>query len=145
MDYKKLIDDISAYNFKIEQLYSEWAKLNGMSYYTFMVLYVLGQNHPCTQKFISEELLLPKQTVNTVIKDLINKGFAELSVGRNQKEKLVLLTPEGISHAGNVMAETYRLEEKILRRMGEKECLIISESAGKFSEIFEEELHDYRK
>ena len=145
MDYKKLIDEISAYNFKTEQLYSEWAKLNGMSYYAFMVLYVLGKNQPCTQKFISEELLLPKQTVNTVIKDLIKKGFAELSAGRNQKEKLVLLTADGIFHAEEVMAETYRLEEKILRRMGKKECLMIIQSTIKFAEIFEEELHEYRK
>ena len=58
-----------------EALYGEWAKAHGMSYNTVMTLYALAQARGCTQKQIAEEWLIPKQTVNTIVKELERQGF----------------------------------------------------------------------
>lgn len=145
MDYRKQMDLLTVYNCKINLLYGEWAKKQGMSYYTFTVLCELKGKEPCTQKQIAEKWQIPKQTVNTVIKDLQKKGYVDLREGRNQKEKLVVLTEMGHSFFKEAMEATNYLEEKILKKIGEKESQAIVDGFKKFSEIFEEEINNYGK
>ena len=40
-----------------------------------MTLYALDQDEGCTQKEIAKTWLIPKQTVNTVVKELERQGF----------------------------------------------------------------------
>ncbi|MEI3306811.1 MAG: helix-turn-helix domain-containing protein [Dysosmobacter sp.] len=61
-----------------------------MSFHTALTLYALDQDGGCTQKQIAENWMIPKQTVNTVVKDLERRGYVSLRAGRDQKEKLVL-------------------------------------------------------
>lgn len=68
------MDDIRAYNDRIDLLYSDWEQRHDMSCYTLIVPFALRENAPCTQKKMAEERLLPKQTVHTVIKKLQKKG-----------------------------------------------------------------------
>ncbi len=142
MDCKKVMDDIWAYNCRIDLLYSDWARRHGMSYYTLIVLFALWGNAPCTQKKITEERLLPKQTVHTVIKELQKKGYVTLTTGRNQKEKLVTFTALGEKEIPALLKETERLEERVLKRFGEQNCQLLANSFRKFADIFEEEMRN---
>lgn len=145
MNYQKQMELLTAYNCKINLLYGEWARKQGMSYYTFIILFALWEAPSCTQKQIAESWMLPKQTVNTVIKQLEKQGYVELTVGRNQKEKLVLLTEAGAHFVAELVSRTDGLEEGILKRFGEADCKMLIDALQRFAEIFEEELEQYEK
>ena len=61
-------------------VYEEWAKAHGLSVNCLLVLCAIyDSENGCTQKKISGQWLIPKQTINMVSKDLQRKGFVELS------------------------------------------------------------------
>ena len=70
MHIRQQMEIINTCNCRITELYGEWAKQHGMSYHAMITLYALNQDRKCTQKQIAEEWLIPKQTVNTVVKEL---------------------------------------------------------------------------
>jgi hypothetical protein len=52
-------------------MYEEWSKDQGLSSNGVFALYSFYEsNGRCTQKMISEKWNIPKQTVNTILKDL---------------------------------------------------------------------------
>ena len=140
MDYAELIKKVNIYSCKINLLYGEWAKRKGLSLYSMMVLEAVAQSQPCTQKQISEEWLLPKQTVNAVIKEMQAKNVVRLSPGRNQKEKLVSFTDTGMHTYLEMMASTNQLENRIVEEIGENECLAVLHAIQSYADIFEKEL-----
>ena len=75
MNIRQQMEIINTCNCRITELYGEWAKQHGMSYHAMITLYALNQDRKCTQKQIAEEWLIPKQTVNTVVKELERQGF----------------------------------------------------------------------
>lgn len=51
-------------------MYEEWAKTNGLSANSLLVLSAIyNSKEECTQKKISQRWLVPKQTVNMILKD----------------------------------------------------------------------------
>ena len=145
MERTELFEQITAYNIKIEQLYSEWAKRKGISYYALLVIFALQTHSPCTQKEISEKWLLPKQTVHTVIRDMQKKEYVTLEQGRNQKEKLVTLTEEGNSYVQEMLADLDILENAATEMFSLADSEIIANGLKKFAEAFERELNSYGK
>ena len=130
---------------KIEQLYSEWAKRKGISYYALLVIFALQTHSPCTQKEISEKWLLPKQTVHTVIRDMQKKEYVTLEQGRNQKEKRVTLTEEGNSYVQEMLADLDIVENAATEMFSLADGEIIANGLKKFAEAFERELNSYGK
>ena len=145
MERAELFEQITAYNMKIEQLYSEWAKRKGISYYALLVIFALQTHSPCTQKEISEKWLLPKQTVHTVIRDMQKKEYVTLEQGRNQKEKLVTLTEEGNSYVQEMLADLDIVENAATEMFSLADGEIIANGLKKFAEAFERELNSYGK
>ena len=102
-----------------EALYGEWAKAHGMSYNTIMTLYALDQARGCTQKQIAEEWLIPKQTVNTVLKEFEGQGYLELIPTReDRRAKAIRLTEAGLAFAGAVDGQLRDLELAVMAQMG---------------------------
>ena len=114
-----------------EALYGEWAKAHGMSYNTVMTLYALAQARGCTQKQIAEEWLIPKQTVNTIVKELERQGYVRFEAGRDLKEKLVCFTEAGRAYAESHLRDLYRIEER--------EAMV--EGTQAFTDAFAREVH----
>ena len=48
-------------------IYEDYARRSGISYNGLCILDAIQQTENCTQKFICEKTLMPKQTVNNVI------------------------------------------------------------------------------
>lgn len=142
MDFKEQMELIKTYNCRISILYSNWAKQHGLSYSTMMILYAIKKSQPCTQKQIVEEWMIPKQTVNTVMKALYQQGYIEYAEGRNQKEKLISFTMQGEKVIADFLQETERLEEKIFARVGQESCKVITAGMKQFADIMEEELEE---
>ena len=141
MNVRQQMEIVNTCNCRITELYGEWAKQHGTSYHAMMTLYALNQNRKCTQKQIAEEWLLPKQTVNTVVKDLERRGYVSLRAGRDQKEKLVDLTPAGRAFAAPCLQEIYELEDRAVDAMGQERFREMVEANTAFTRAFAREVH----
>ena len=66
-----------------------------------------------TQREISEQLSLSRQTLNSAFKQLIRKGLIRLSpFEHDQRSKRALLTQEGRRFVETTIARTRRMEEQ---------------------------------
>ncbi len=101
-------------------MYDEWAKEHGLSPNSALVLYALYESKEmCTQKNISQKWSIPKQTVNTILKDFIEKGYVELFTLENDKRnKALKLTPNGRIYAGKIIDALHKREMFVIDKMG---------------------------
>ncbi len=140
MNYPQQMDNIIVHIGQMTKLYHDCAKSHGMSYNTMMVLGALHHYKKCTQKQISEEWGLPKQSVNTIIKKLQAEQYVELLEGRNKKEKLLIFTDKGNAYADKVLQPIMDMEERALQRMGEEDSRQFEQIMARFTTFLEEEM-----
>lgn len=118
---------------QINGVYAKAEKLMGLNPYVSKVLYALSFEEGITQSEICDAYEMPKQTVNNIVKRLVEKGFAEVRCDdANRKSKPIVLTEEGNAFADYVLAPMLLFEKRVLSDMGE-------ESYTKLIELLEEE------
>lgn len=104
---------------RVDRLYYKWAKAFGLSYNLLAVLYVAYKDPNSTQKVVCEEWGLPKQTVNTVCKELRDKGYLTLEKSRRDgREARLSLTEKGKNMAKPIVERLLSIESRILESMG---------------------------
>ncbi len=123
---------------RLDAQYTEFARKNGLSYTGLIVLcYIYMQKAgSCTQKYLCDKTLLPKQTVNSVIATFAKKGLVTLSESRgDRRNKEISLTEEGIKLCGRTIALLDGAEKSTALRMGRDwETLVVS--LDKYASIF---------
>ena len=103
---------------RIEGLYSKFAHENGVSYGVIQVLYVLKISNPVTQKQISEICEIPKQTINSVIKQLNTDNHITLITSdEDKREKKIQLTSLGESYSDELLKPFLELNEMVVNRV----------------------------
>ena len=107
----------------MDNAYEAYARSNGLTYLSLMVLdvvYALGDG--CTQKQISEDTHYPKQSINLVVKAFLEDGIVELrELPENRKNKGITLTDKGRQLCDDVIVPLLRQEEAVMFEMGEKD------------------------
>ena len=93
--------------FRDEQfaLYDAFAKRNGIMMNTFLVLNVLFYaKEGVTQRDICDKTFQSKQTVNLIIKHLLEDGYVTVTeVPENKRTKIVQMTEAGRSYCGKAV------------------------------------------
>lgn len=140
MDYKNKMEIMTNYMVKINLLYADLAKLYDITYSEMLIYTSLFRESFCTQKKISSDWQIPKQTVNKTIKEMERQGFIEFREGRNKKEKLIVITSKGKKKIIPIIDEISDVEIRILKKMGEPQLKHMILGIQKFSDLFEEEL-----
>ena len=106
-----------------------------------MVLYSLKTRTDLTQRQITEEVGLVKATVNTVIRDLKNRGLIILEPSRHDKrEKYVYLTEKGKKYTEEIIEPLLKAEERISGKIGNDRMEQTIETMELFNMLFEKEL-----
>ena len=91
-------------------LYERWARLHGLTYNSLTVLIAVADRRrgTCTQKSICREWALPKQTVNTILKDFEKQGL---------RSKAIHLTEQGREFCAETLGSLKKLELFIIEQM----------------------------
>ncbi len=116
----------------VERLYTEFAKRYDIASSAVFVLRTILE-HPagCTQRFICEALIYPKQTVSSIIQTLLNKGFVLKRQSREDKRNFeIYLTEKGTVFVLDMMADLQKAEEEAF-------MAILPEDRDKFTQINE--------
>lgn len=95
---------------RIDGIYYQWAKRIGLKDNMLALLYALSDGNLHSQKQISEEWLIPKTTINTVIQECIQKDYVVLQQEPHSKEKRICLTEVGKHYAEVVLKDLRQAE-----------------------------------
>ena len=128
-------------------MYEEWAKEHELSSNGVFILYSFYENNdPCTQKGISQKWCIPKQTVNTILKDFQKKGYIEMvSMPEDKRNKLIRLTEAGKNYADNIIGELQKMGIYVIEKMGLENIKNMNDNTELFIKLFREgdfESHD---
>ncbi|MNZ79365.1 putative HTH-type transcriptional regulator [compost metagenome] len=122
-EVKEAIKNYYDVYFAVGAIYERLAKMHDLTSSSLFVLYLI-QEYPdqCTQRFICEKLLYPKQTVNTILDSLEKKGYIFKQVAKHDKRnKNILLTEAGQKYADRILSDMLRLEETAFLNMNPDE------------------------
>ena len=99
---------------KIDGLYYLAARQLGVKENGLALLYTLNDGQIRSQKQLSEELFIPKTTVNTIVKEYMDAGYVTLIPSGHSREKSITLTPSGQAYAQKVLHPIYQAEEQAI-------------------------------
>lgn len=121
-DFKKYISDFNNILKENGDLYKGLAKEFGMSDCAFWIIYQLRYEGAClTQSEICSDFYVPKQTVCSAIKKLINDGCIEFVEGSNKRSKPICLTDKGVRLAERTVDKLIRAELNTIKELSEDE------------------------
>ncbi len=92
------------------------AKKIGVKENTLTLFYALDDGNPHSQKEICEKWLIPRTTLNTIVKECIQKEYIFLNEDNGKKEKEICLTPKGQLFAKDILQQVYEIEKQAMER-----------------------------
>ena len=108
---RRLVEAIN----RIDGSYYFFARSLGVKDNALALLYALDDGRVHLQARISEEWLIPKTTVNTIVKEMARAGYVRLEAGEDAREKALRLTEKGQAYARDVLRTVYEAERQALR------------------------------
>ena len=113
---REAIDQINRCMNRIDELYYMASRKLGVKDNTLLLFYVLNDGKVHSQKEICEEWLIPRTTINTVVKEAVNKGYVRLEHSDHTREKTIMLTEAGKTYADRLLQKVFAAEEQALER-----------------------------
>lgn len=103
-------------------LYHQVALQFGLSECAMWVLYFLiVADEPLTQQELGERMLFPKQTINSAVISLTQKGYLALRTMPEKRScKQVVLSPNGEELARNTVKKMRAAEERAVKALGQE-------------------------
>lgn len=99
---------------KIDGGYYFCARKMGVNENMLALLYALDDGKAHSQKQICEDWLIPKTTINTVVRELTQAGYITLVPGEKRREKIICLTEEGKKYTHSLVEKFYVAEQEAL-------------------------------
>ena len=121
-------------------LYEEWAKRHALSYYELLViLSIMNPDGPCLQKDICTHWQLPKQTVNTILKNFAGRGWITLvPSAEDRRGRVILPTGTGRLFMEAPVSDLQAHEKSVWQRMGQENARALLESTALYNKLFKE-------
>ena len=125
--------------FRINNAYNIWAQKRGVNYNTLFVLYEVYNNSiNCTQRSICENLVLPKQTVSTILDRLEKEEYVYREINeRDRRNKIVILTIKGEKFASELLAELEKAEVEAYNNLSKEERYAVTKGLYVFAKAIE--------
>ena len=100
---------------KIDGAYYFFARRMGVNENAMAFYYALADGKPHTQKAICDEMLIPRTTINSIVKAALAQGYITISPRQNSKEKDIVLTASGQIYADAMVKQIYKAEEQAIQ------------------------------
>lgn len=125
---------------KMDGAYYLYSRKKGAKENVLTLLYALDDGKPHSQQQICRDWLIPKTTVNTNVKELVQEGYATLLPQNGRKEKEIVLTEAGRMYAAEILKYIYAAERNALHQTLERFSLEFVEALDYFSDCLCQEL-----
>lgn len=115
-DYRKQVRRIANAICEIDGAYYTLSKDAGVKENLFWLLYSLDDGEFHSQKQICDDWMLPRATVNTLIKECEAAGYVTLqSIPGRKRELQICLTEAGTAYTRKALKDVYEAEESALK------------------------------
>lgn len=119
---KQLIKKLAISLNEMDHVYELYAKKYNLSYTSLQIINLITEIEDCTQKKICEVSFLPKQTVNSIVKNLIQQGIVKLIIDSNNKRsKIIVFTEYGLEFSNKLIPAIKNSEIFALEQLSKKE------------------------
>ena len=126
---------------QISGIYEGYAKSIGLSYTSLYALHLVYLTENCTQKYICEQLFLPKQTVNSIVTLFRRQGLVEMmELPEDRRHKAICLTAKGKEYAEQVLPNIDAAETRSIEQFDSTERMVLLRLMEKYAQTFSEEL-----
>ena len=126
---------------EFDAVYGMLAKSCGLSGTEYWALILIHEGVE-TQREISEQLSLSRQTLNSAFKQLIRKGLIQLSpFEHDQRSKRAVLTQEGRRFVETTIVRTRRIEERAWQALTREEQAELIRLTRRFSSALRQSLN----
>ena len=119
-NYDEAIRRLMTATNKIDGAYYLMARKLGVKENTLALLYALDDGKAHSQKQISDEWLIPKTTINTIVKELSDSGYLNLLSEKHTREKTIKLTEAGKKYTNKILQIIYKAENQALNETVDK-------------------------
>lgn len=121
-------------------LYEAWAGQHGLSYYELLVILSLSETDgPCRQKDICTQWVLPKQTVNTILKSFQKRSWITLVPSQeDRRNKEIKLTKPGRDFIAKTVHAMQRHECMVLDSLGPDQVEELIQITRLYNQYFKE-------
>lgn len=117
------------------------ARISDNEFWIWYALLALGGEY--SQQDICEMWSLPKQTVNTIISNLLKKDLIALKpVPGSRNRKIIQPTPAGIEYGTAIILPVYHAELRALARLSEQERQTCLTLLGNYITLLKDECGD---
>ena len=135
MDAKEFFYLLGKAIYRIDAIYTDYAKESDVSPPLLWILYALNDGKPHTQKEICLSWDLPKSTVNTIVMGLKKKGYVQLEPIKGQKREMTIgITEEGKQYAKIKLQPIYEREKKVFHHLTDEDMQVV-EALNKLAKL----------
>lgn len=141
---KQQLENLNQQIKELSGIYHQAAVRLGISdneFWVWYTVFVMGEEY--SQQDICEIWSLPKQTVNSVVMNMVKRGFIKLEVvPGTRNRKLLRLTDKGKSYGEAVVRPIFEAEYRTIARLTEEERQLCISLLNKYIRYLREELHE---
>lgn len=144
---KEQLETVTRQMNELTGLYRAAVAPSGVSENEFWLWYILilteGEH---SQQEICRTWSFSKQTVNTIVRHMVDRGHATLEVvPGTRNRKIIRLTQAGRAYGGRIVAPVAAAEQRALDRMDAAELAACAAALAKYSRLLREELDPGRQ
>lgn len=124
------------------RIYSKWCQKQGISHSMLIILDLLYENNNGLKpSIISENLIICKQTLTGLLRQLETKKYITQEKDKQDKrKKLIMLTEEGKLYTENLLKDLYATERKVIDILTDEEKTNFNKSYLKLVNELENQL-----
>lgn len=142
---KKFLDAYYHNWFSISDLYEQFAKRHKLSSSALFLLQLLLQG-ACTQRELCRLLVLPKQTVHSILKVFLSNDWVTTEISTEDKrERVVALTDSGKRFAAPILQQLNRIEEQALHGLSSEERAAMTATYQHFADCLQQAMQENRE
>ena len=138
MNFKSELRQLFDIMNETDKMYNVLAKKVDLSFNQLIILYYLRTHKNVTQKNIASDMLVPKQTINSILNNWIKDGFIIFQNESSKKNKIILFSEEGEEVLGVKIDYIMDKENLILSKFSQSEVEALVSSNLEYLKIMKE-------
>ena len=123
---------------RLDGLAYELAKRRGLNENTLALLYALSDGRPHSQKEICDQWVIPRSTINTIVREYVASGHIQLRRGERTREKVLLLTESGKALCRSMLRQLVSAQQAALEQTRQRYGGSFVEALCFFTQALEE-------
>lgn len=125
---------------RTDGIYYRFASRIGIKENALGLFYALSDGKPHSQKEICDEWMIPRSTLNTIVKEYAENGYIRLEKSVRAKEKILLLTEKGRKYTSAWMDRLFSTEQEAFTKAVDRYGGAFVDALSLFVDTLEEQL-----